>query len=158
MDKPLGILLRELNHLHFHKGVLALEKLGLGFGQPPVLMRLWETDGISQKEIAQSMHRTQATLTVTLKRMEASAWIIRRKDEKDSRTIRVFLSEKGKNIRSEVENVLDQIDDEAKKGFSNEEYLLMCSFLQRMSDNLSSPELLAHHRHHPGPRSKINKE
>ncbi|MGQ9473722.1 MAG: MarR family transcriptional regulator [Candidatus Caldatribacteriaceae bacterium] len=70
-------------------------KIGLHKGQPVILALLWKQDGLTQKEIAESLGLRPPTLTVMLQRMEKAGFLKRMVDVRDMRMIRVSLTEKG---------------------------------------------------------------
>jgi len=70
-----------------------LEETGLGSGQVPVLMELTRGGQLSQKELAERVHVTPATMSGLLKRMERSGFIRRTTDENDARVSLVELTE-----------------------------------------------------------------
>jgi DNA-binding MarR family transcriptional regulator len=135
-DLSLDFLFARVRHMHHHRAVVLFEQLGLLFGQPPVLFTLWEQDGQMQTELARHMHRTPATVTTTLVRMEQEGWVQRRRDEQDRRVTRVFVTEKGMDIRPEVEAMLHQLDLQTFAGFNETERTLMRRFLLQMERNL----------------------
>ena len=134
----LDALFARVRHMHHHRAVVLLEELGLLFGQPPVLFALWEQDGMMQAELARHMHRTPATVTTTLSRMERDGWVERRRDDYDRRVTRVFVTEKGLNIRKEVEGKLHQLDLQTFAGLSETERILLRRFVLQMQKNLEA--------------------
>ena len=132
----LDALFAKVRHLHYHRAVTFLEELGLFFGQPPVLFALWKRDGQTQTEIARWMLRTPATVTATLNRMERDGWVARRPDGLDHRVTRVHLTQKGMDIRPEVEARLNQLDVMTFAGFDDGERDQLRKFLIRMEKNL----------------------
>jgi len=125
-----------IRHLHFHRSIERLEKLGLNFGQPPVLYALWRLDGQTQADIARELHRTPATITATMQRMEQAGWIVRKPDPNDQRAIRVYLTQKSRDIRLQVEATLDDLDEQTFKGFSDVEQVLLRRFFVQIKENL----------------------
>ncbi|EMO61170.1 MarR family protein [Leptospira borgpetersenii serovar Pomona str. 200901868] len=74
-----------------------LDQLGLTYPQYLVLLVLWRGDGCSVKEIGRKLYLDSGTLTPLLKRLEDSELVVRKRSEKDERSVRIFLSLKGKN-------------------------------------------------------------
>jgi DNA-binding MarR family transcriptional regulator len=105
-------------------------------GQPPLLRALAERDGQSQKELAEKLQITPATLTVMLSRMEKAGLVIRKQDEADQRISRVFLTEKGRQAHLEVKEVLEGMDALCFHGFTPEEKIIFRRLLLAMYENL----------------------
>ncbi len=100
-------------------------------------MELIEEDGITQSDLANRLEVTQATLTNLLNRMEEAGFIIRRRDPRDTRKSRVFLSEKGKSISEQTLRLAEELDSEAFAGFSAEEFEKMKEYFERIHANLT---------------------
>ena len=132
----LGGLMAQVMKMHYYRLQAKLQKLGIYQGQPPILFLLWEKDGRSQKEFADCLRLKPATITVMLKRMEKAGWVQRRPDPEDMRVIRVYLTPQGESVRPKVEAIIDEIEDECFKDFSQEELLLMRRLFMHMRDNL----------------------
>jgi MarR family transcriptional regulator, organic hydroperoxide resistance regulator len=105
-------LFHQVIRLHFQRVHAILEPLGLHPGQPPVLFALARRGGLKQRELAEQLHIQPATLTVMLKRMEASGYITRRPDPMDLRVSRVFLTEEGKELCLRVKKALAKMEQE----------------------------------------------
>ncbi|KXZ28156.1 MarR family transcriptional regulator [Leptospira santarosai] len=82
-----------------------LDKLGLTYPQYLVLLVLWKKDGYSVKEIGKRLYLDSGTLTPLLKRMEDSELILRKRSEEDERSVRIFLSSKGKKLKEKAGGV-----------------------------------------------------
>ncbi|MDR4305341.1 MarR family transcriptional regulator [Chelatococcus sambhunathii] len=77
----------------------ALDELGLTYPQYLALVALWETDGLSVKEIADRLMLESSTLTPLLKRLEAAGLVKRKRSVEDERQVLVTLTEAGKQMR-----------------------------------------------------------
>lgn len=139
MSQPstsLDFLLAQICKLHYARVHTLLEELGLYRGQPPVLFALWEQEGATHGELAARLHVKPATITKMIKRMEKAGFVERRSDPQDQRVSRVYLTDAGRSIREQVEQVWRTLEEETFEGLSAEERdLLHRSFLQ-MRENL----------------------
>jgi len=106
-------------------------------GQPPLLMRLSQQDGQSQRELAAGMLVKPATLTVMLGRMEKTGLVSRAPDGRDQRVTRVYLTGKGRIAAEAVMRAIDEVEARCFEGFLPEERLLLRRFVLQMHDNLS---------------------
>lgn len=112
-----------------------LEKYDLTNSQLGVLLLLWETDGVSQKEVQQALGIKPASLTNLIKGLEGKGLIKRIMDPVDSRVNRIYLTEKGKSLEEPCMPIVDLGEQMVKKGFSPEEAVLLRSWLQRVYKN-----------------------
>ncbi len=91
-----------INHVAriFSRGLTArIKPLGLTTGTFPTLLELWETDGLTQKQLVERLDIEQATIANTLARMERDGLILRAKDASDGRMQRVWLTEQARGLR-----------------------------------------------------------
>lgn len=65
---------------------------GLSFGLYPLLIKIYQTEGIIQEQLAQIFHLNESTITRNLKKLEEKGFITRIQDK---RTKRVEVTEKG---------------------------------------------------------------
>ena len=121
-------------HHNFANKVFA--EIGLFRGQTPVLSELGKHEGITQSELAEKLELTQATMTNLLKRLEASGFIHRQRNSRDSRCSNLYLSEAGKEKLAEIRKATLHIDQAAFNGFTAEEEEVLNGFLKRIHKNL----------------------
>jgi DNA-binding MarR family transcriptional regulator len=132
----MDFLLANIGHLHHMRAHQLLEGIGLYRGQPPVLFALWDQEGLTQTELCECVKISPATLTKMLQRMEKSGFIQRRPDAQDQRVTRVFLTETGRAIQNQVEDVWKTMQRDAFGNFTEEELIQMRKFLIQVRDNL----------------------
>jgi DNA-binding MarR family transcriptional regulator len=122
-----------LKHSRVHT---LLEALGLYRGQPSVLRALWEHEGPTHSELARHLNVQPATITKMITRMEKAGFVERRPDPGDQRLSRVYLTEAGRAVRDQVQQVWHRLEMEAFAGFTEEERRQMGQFFQRIRENL----------------------
>ena len=113
-----------------------LIKTGLHRGQPPVLFALHQNDGLTHSELAQKLEVSPATITNMIKRMEGSGFVVRCRDDEDQRVSRVYLTEAGENIISELEAVMNGIEAKIFFGLDQEKQDTLRSLLGKIHNNL----------------------
>lgn len=79
--------------------------LNLYVGQESALCRLWEKDGITQTELRKQMGCEAPTLSNMLRKLEQDNIVYRKKGEQDARSINVFLTQKGKDLKKPVTKI-----------------------------------------------------
>jgi len=122
-----------LKHARIHT---LLETLGLYRGQPSVLQALWEQEGLMHTELARRLQVQPATITKMLQRMEKAGFIERRPDPEDQRVSRVYLTDAGRAVRADVQQVWRQLEEEAFADFTLEERVLLRRFFLQVRENL----------------------
>lgn len=127
--------LHRVNSLHRYSIHKASAEVGLYFGQPPVLEYLSEHKNCTQRELADHMKVTPASVAVSLKRLQRHGLIERSSDQSDMRCNRLSLTEKGLKLHTEARERFDVIDRQMFEGFSPEELLCFSELLDRISNN-----------------------
>ncbi|MCC9623969.1 MarR family transcriptional regulator [Thalassospira sp. MA62] len=82
-----------------------LDRLGLTYPQYLVMVALWQEDDQSVRSIGEKMYLESSTLTPLLKRLEANGLVVRARDPKDERSVRVSLSDAGHALRAEAQDI-----------------------------------------------------
>ncbi len=89
----------------------ALSAAGIGQVRPsylPVMMSLWESDGLKVIELGQRAGLEPSTMTGLLDRMERDGFLSRAPDPDDRRAQRVRLTDQGRSVRPAVEQIVDE--------------------------------------------------
>ena len=136
-ERPLvGHLLMRICKLSRDRSRVLMAQIGIHCGQGIALRQLWRQDGLTQSELAHSLHIAPATVTIALQRMEKSGLIERRPDEQDQRVSRVFLTARGRSLRKKIEQNWRKLEEQALSGFAEEEREAVYRFLMRIRANL----------------------
>lgn len=101
-----------------------------------VLSNLASCDGINQLELVNATHLRPPTVSVILRRMEEEGLVTRMTDPDDKRSIRVFLTDKGKKLDKKNISRIKELDATALSGLSPEEISSLMSLLPKIRDNL----------------------
>ncbi|WP_332854951.1 MarR family winged helix-turn-helix transcriptional regulator [Duganella sp. S19_KUP01_CR8] len=79
-----------------------LEKLGLTYPQYVTIICLWEEDNQTVKALSEKLFLEPSTMTPMLKRLEAMAYVRRERDSEDERSVRVSLTDAGRELREKA--------------------------------------------------------
>lgn len=94
-DNSLGGLLDRCGHYFAHRIG------GKKRGQDSILTVISQKPGITQKEIGEILGIQPASVSELLMKLERKSLVLREKDEQDRRSIKVQLTEDGKNLLAE---------------------------------------------------------
>lgn len=97
-----------------------LDKLKLTYPQYVVMLALWEKDNILFKELGKKVMLQTGTLTPIVQKLEKMGNIQRIRDTEDERNVLISLTEKGKELKNEAQNIPKEILE--KVGISHEQY------------------------------------
>lgn len=137
LDESLGYLTARVS-----KSILRQIGISLGENSLPVtpedftfLVHLWNENGISQKSLGQSMQREKTTVAKLAARIE-SRGLITRKPGSDGREKRLYLTESGLAVMSEVTQVVQEILNEAEGAIPENELTICKNVLREVFGNL----------------------
>jgi MarR family transcriptional regulator, organic hydroperoxide resistance regulator len=91
----------------------AMRRHGVRVGQNLVLEVLWSTDGLTPGELAERLHVSTPTVVKSATRMEATGLVARRRDETDRRLVRLYLTERGRSVQTDIESARDELEHRA---------------------------------------------
>ncbi|MBF2388318.1 MarR family winged helix-turn-helix transcriptional regulator [Listeria welshimeri] len=112
-----------------------LLKTGLNIGQLRYLWTLYKEDGISQESMAKRFMVDKASVTRHIKRLEELGMIRREMDAKDRRIQRIFVTDRGYQMRDLIEEVTKEWSARLTAGFSEKEKDDLMHLIGRLSDN-----------------------
>ena len=123
--------------LHRYAISTSLSGTKLYRGQPEILEYLREHGDCSQRDLADFLGISPASIATSIKRMSKAGLIERTEDEKDRRINRLRLTEKGKEVFLAGKEECDRIDSVMFSGFSEKEIADFSDMLSRIAKNLS---------------------
>jgi len=107
-----------------------LQSYGLTPIQHLVIEALWQADGLAAKDLGQKLVFDGATLSGVLDRLAAGNWVTKHTDPEDKRVLRVFLSQKSKDLKPALSEARDQTNAELLNSFTLEEKVLLKRLLR----------------------------
>jgi DNA-binding MarR family transcriptional regulator len=110
-------------------------ELGFSPGQFPVLIELWNEEGLTQRQLLDRLDIEQATLANTLSRMERDGLIVRTRHPTDKRATCNFLTDRGREIESRALAAAVEADEALFKGFRRFERELMLEYMRWAIEN-----------------------
>ncbi|MFF7334801.1 MarR family winged helix-turn-helix transcriptional regulator [Streptomyces sp. NPDC090306] len=99
----------------------AMRRHGLHVGQNHLLAELWERDGGTPGEIAAALNVTTPTVVKMADRMTAAGLLVRRRDDRDNRLVRLWLTDAGRALRQPVEAERRLIEEAVTAGLTDGE-------------------------------------
>ncbi|RWX76614.1 MarR family transcriptional regulator [Neorhizobium lilium] len=109
--------------------------LGFSPGQFPVLLELWQQDGLTQKQLLDKLEVEQATLANTLARMERDGLIARHPHPGDKRAQIITLTELGRDLERQALDAAAEADAAMFQGFRRFERELMIEYMKVIIEN-----------------------
>jgi DNA-binding MarR family transcriptional regulator len=135
-DESFGYLVNHLARLLVRALHNRISPHGVVPGQFPVLLTLWEHDGLTQAELHQRTDVEQATMANTLQRMERDGLVTRLPHPSDRRQAIVRLTQRARKLEPTLVEAARAINEMSLAGLSGTERAECLASLRRAIDNL----------------------
>jgi len=133
----LGKRLR-LAHMAFSRALrMELAKADVSFGQFVHLERLWEQDGLTQKELSARVGVETASSTTILAELERLGFVTRERSAEDGRAIVVRLTARGRGLRPTLLEAASRVNALARANLDDEALTRIYSALDSIADELA---------------------
>ncbi len=103
-----------------------------------VLSSLWQQDGQPALQVGQRVDLLPGTLTGVLRKLEQNGWVLRRKDTEDKRVWRIWLTPRGKRLKTRLMPEIRQLTTSYFAGFSENELRQFSTFIDRLRTDLAA--------------------
>jgi len=101
-----------------------------------VLMRLWETEGLTQNEIAERTFKDKANITRMIDALEKKGLVSRESDADDRRRYRIFLTDEARGLKSKMLEAGMKALRRATRGISDSEMETTKSVVKKIYGNI----------------------
>lgn len=109
-----------------------MDELGITYTQWIAIIALWEEDDQTVSGLGEKLFLESNTLTPILKKLEASGYLLRRRDPADERQVRVSLTPAGRALREKgAQRTLVKAT-----GLASDEFSQLQKSVKRVRDNL----------------------
>lgn len=123
------------NSLERHMG-----EIGLHGGQIFVLLELWKKDGLRQVDLANRLSLSPPTVNKMLKGLIEINLVTRSRLDDDGRSTRIFLTDRGFEMREEVESQWLELEESCLVGLTETERLVLFELLGKLRNAYTGRE------------------
>ncbi|MFD6420727.1 MarR family winged helix-turn-helix transcriptional regulator [Streptomyces sp. NPDC060198] len=110
----------------------AMRRHGLHVGQNHLLAMLWERDGSTPGEVAAALNVTTPTVVKMADRMTVAGLLVRRRDDRDNRLVRLWLTDAGRALREPVEADRRSIEEKVTADLTEAERTVLLNALAKV--------------------------
>ena len=150
MQKPIDLRRERLAHIvkvtmrAFHRALqMRLAEHGVSIGHWTYLRALWQTDGLTQRELSEEAGVSDPTTFTAVKAMERRGYVVRRTVEGDRRKRRVFLTARGRALEAKLVPLAEDVNAVAVRSLSATDVAKARRTLLALLDNLNADEARA---------------
>ena len=119
----------------------ALKEQKIGAAEYPVLLRLYRGDGLTQEEITRDLSVDKSAVTRVIQTLLDKGLVERRKDEKDRRCNRIFLTSLANAQRENIKQIQLQWNQILQQQMSEEEQKLFFLLLEKTAESIKEETL-----------------
>ncbi|SHN00321.1 MarR family winged helix-turn-helix transcriptional regulator [Actinacidiphila paucisporea] len=111
----------------------AMRANGLHYGQHHLLAALWRQDGRTPGEVAAKLHVTTPTVVKMADRMTTSGLLVRRRDDRDNRLVRLWLTDAGRALQEPVETARRDLEQQVTADLTEAELACLMDALAKVA-------------------------
>jgi DNA-binding MarR family transcriptional regulator len=115
-------------------------KGGLYHGQANLLFLILQSDGASQRDLAEQLDVRPSSMTEMLAKLEQNDLIERKQDDKDQRVMRIYLTEKGEKMAKEIAESKDTFAESFFQALSEDEQEQLMILIKKLCSSLEAAE------------------
>ncbi|MNW36542.1 Multiple antibiotic resistance protein MarR [compost metagenome] len=130
-----GYLLQTASQDFFYHVHQSLQPFNITPVQLGILQRLWQGEGITQKELATFLIKEQSNLAKMIDKLEQMDYIQRQAHPTDRRAHLIFLTQRGKEIEATMTEMLSQLNEQLLSGLTKEECAVFQKSLRTIISN-----------------------
>lgn len=134
-------LLKKTNRLMVKRANELIKPYNMNHAYTYILMELFNQDGLTQTELVQLIEVEQPTAVRTLDRMERDGFISRKPSSTDRRAVHIYLTEKAKKSKKNLNQCARDLNLQALVGFSQEEQKTLELLMHRILANLKTDSI-----------------
>ena len=101
-----------------------------------ILSMLYKHEKLTMKDIANKVHRTKATVTVLIDKLEKEQLVKREKSAEDNRITYIVLTQKSIDSKMIFEKIANELNSMLYKGFTPNEAKQLDELLEKMLKNI----------------------
>jgi len=118
-----------------------LARHDVSFGHWTFLRILWETDGLTQRELSREAGVMEPTTFAALKAMESRGYIVRRQLAGNRRKVHIFLTTRGRALKRTLVPLAEAVNRAAVRGVRSADIAATRRTLMSVLVNLARDEL-----------------
>lgn len=126
---------------------------GISIGHWTFLRILWETDGLTQRELSEQAGLMEPTTFSAVKAMQRLGYVTRRHQAANRKKVYVFLTPKGRALKAKLVPLAETVNRVAARGIASDDIAITRATLLAVIENLAREEAA----HGNGKRGTVRK-
>ena len=114
-----------------------LEPYNLAPEQNLIMMLLWEEDGLNQRQISRKLNKDKTNIARMASNLESKGFITRNYSSEDRRSLELYLTPTGSELREEILPVTEEFNKIATKNLTSREKEQLEHLLSKIDRNFN---------------------
>ncbi|ASF39380.1 MarR family transcriptional regulator [Halobacillus halophilus] len=114
-----------------------LEPYNLAPEQNLIMMLLWEEDGLNQRQISRKLNKDKTNIARMASNLENKGFITRNYSSEDRRSLELYLTPTGSELREEILPVTEEFNKIATKNLTSREKEQLEDLLSKIDQNFN---------------------
>jgi len=136
-EDTVGFLLWDANRAMNREFSDRIDQYGVTLGLWPFLRALWESDGLTQRELSEKVRMKGPTTVAALNKLEDKGLVRRQNNKNDARKINVFLTPEGRKIYRKVIPEVETVNRQVLSELSEREQAAFKDMIRRMRNSVT---------------------
>ena len=136
-EDTVGFLLWDANRAMNREFSDRIAQHGVTLGLWPFLRALWETEGLTQRELSEKVRMKGPTTVAALNKLEDKGLVRRQSNKNDARKINVFLTPEGRKIYRKVIPEVETVNRQVLSELSEREQAAFKDMIRRMRNSVT---------------------
>ena len=134
IEDSVSYLLAKLTVSHRNLLEKSVTEVGLHSGQVFIMIELWKSDGQRQIDLAARLNLSPPTVNKILGGLLENDFVTRARYEDDARSTRIFLTQKGVQVREALEQAWEELEEQTLSALTDTEALMLKQLLQKLAE------------------------
>ena len=139
-DDRLAHLVKDATRALMRALQMRLGEHGVSFGHWTFLRILWETDGLTQRELSEHAGVMEPTTFSAVKTMERLGYVVRRRRPGDRKKVYIFLTPRGRGLRKKLVPLAEDVNRIAVRRVRSPDIARTRKLLLSIIENLARDE------------------
>jgi DNA-binding MarR family transcriptional regulator len=127
--------IRDKTHAFLLQELASHDMKGIAPSHGDILWALYTNEELSMKRLAEVIGRDKSTVTALVNKLIRFEYVAKRTDLNDSRVNLISITEKGKEVKKDVLEISQTLQQKAYKGLSEEEKITLVKLLEKIYHN-----------------------
>ena len=135
-NRSLIKLINEISKIYYDK-IAKISDIEFSNEKTPLLIlsELSQRDGLSQSELVRSTHMKGSTVSIAISKMEERGYIVKEDNNYDKRSVKIYLTKKGRELNDKIIDQLKSIESSIISGISPREARIVAFALETVLEN-----------------------